>query len=147
MNKVSRYASAKLVITTGDGNSSPTVQSISLRALARPELVVIQIPVNISDRVERPFRKPIVVKNLGETVYQSLKDKEGTPVTLEVYDPAEVIRGVVESVRYPIQSNPNVGSVTHYAIITIRGTRQEVYGTVTSGDAYAINTYGVIRFG
>ena len=147
LNKVSRYASAKLVITTGDGNSSPTVQSISLRALARPELVVIQIPVNISDRVERPFRKPIVVKNLGETVYQSLKDKEGTPVTLEVYDPAEVIRGVVESVRYPIQSNPNVGSVTHYAIITIRGTRQEVYGTVTSGDAYAINTYGVIRFG
>jgi len=147
LNKVSRYASAKLVITTSDGNSSPTVQSISLRALARPELVLIQIPVNLSDRVERPFRKPIIVKNLGETVYQSLKDKEGTPVTLEVYDPSEVIRGVVESIRYPVTSNPNIGSVTHYAIITIRGTRQEVYGTVTSGDAYALNSYGIIRFG
>ena len=115
--------------------------------MARPELVVVQIPVNLSDRVERPFRKPITVKNLGETIYQSLKDKEGSSVTLELFDPAEVIRGVVESIAYPITGQlAEVGSVTQYAIITVRGTRQEVYGSVTSGNIYAVNSFGKVRF-
>ena len=147
VDKISRYGSIKVVLNSAGTNSAPEVNSIQYRALARPELVMVQIPVNISDRVERPFRKPITVKNLGETIYQSLKDKEGTPVTLEIYDPQEIIRGVVEKIQYPIQSNPNFGSVTRYAIITIRGTRQEVYGTVTSGNAPGINSYGIMRFG
>lgn len=147
VDKISRYGSLKVVLKSTGSTTAPEVNSISYRALARPELVMVQIPVNISDRVERPYRKPINVKNLGEAIYQSLKDKEGTPVTLEIYDPQEIIRGVVEKIQYPIQSNPNVGSVTRYAIITIRGTRQEVYATLTSGNAPGINAYGIMRFG
>ena len=152
INNVSRYGAMKVVLKAASGvsgtDTTPTVQSIQIRALARPELVVVQIPVNLSDRVERPMRKPITVKNLGETIYQTLKDKEGDAVTLEVYDPAEVIRGVVESIQYPITGQyANVGSVTQYAIITIRGTRQEIYGSVTSGNIFALNRYGVMRFG
>tara|TARA_Y100000592_G_scaffold18619_1_gene28353 strand:+ start:7314 stop:9242 length:1929 start_codon:yes stop_codon:yes gene_type:complete len=147
VDKISRYGSIKVVLNSAGTNTAPEVNSIQYRALARPELVMVQIPVNISDRVERPFRKPITVPNLGETIYQSLKDKEGTPVTLEIYDPQEIIRGVVEKIQYPIQSNPNFGSVTRYAIITIRGTRQEVYATLTSGNAPGINAYGIMRFG
>ena len=144
--KVSRYGVIKLVMTSTGVTNTPQVNAVSYRALARPELVVVQIPVNLSDRVERPMRKPFTVKNLGETIYQSLKKKEGTPVTLEIYEPAEVIRGVVEQITYPVTSITEVGSVTQYGIITIRGTRQEVYGTVTSGNALAINAYGVMRF-
>ena len=146
--KVSRYITMKLIIKSALVDKTPKVQAIQTRALARPELVVVQIPVNISDRVERPFRKPITVKNLGETIYQSLKDKEGSSVTLELFDPAEVIRGVVESISYPITGQlAEVGSVTQYANITIRGTRQEVYGTVTSGNIYAVNSFAKVRFG
>jgi len=147
VDKISRYGAMKVVLTSQGSTSTPEVNSISYRALARPELVLVQIPVNLSDRVERPFRKPLTVKNLGEAIYQSLKDREGTPVTLEIYDPQEIIRGVVESIQYPIQANPNFGSVTRYAIITIRGTRQEVYATLTSGNAPGINAYGIMRFG
>ena len=147
LSRVARYVVAKVVLKSANQTTSPKFKAFRVRALARPELVVIQIPVNISDRVERPFRKPIKVKNLGETIYQSLKLKEGSSVVLEIYDPAETIRGVVEKVSYPIISNPNVGSVTQYAILTVRGTRQATFDSVTSGNIFGVNGYSIMRFG
>ena len=147
LQRVARYVVAKVVLKSPNQVNSPKFKAFRVRALARPELVVIQIPVNISDRVERPYRKPLRVKNLGETIYQSLKDKEGDAVTLELYDPAEIVRGVVEKISYPIQSNPNVGSVTQYAILTVRGTRQETFSQVTSGDIPGVKGFAIMRFG
>ena len=147
LQRVARYVVAKVVLKSPNQINSPKFKAFKVRALARPELIVIQIPVNISDRVERPYRKPILVKNLGETIYQSLKEKEGAAITLELYDPVEIVRGVVEKISYPIQSNPNVGSVTQYAILTVRGTRQETFSQVTSGNVLGINGFGIMRFG
>ena len=147
LQRVARYVVAKVVLKSPNQVNSPKFKAFRVRALARPELVVIQIPVNISDRVERPYRKPLRVKNLGETIYQSLKNKEGDAVTLELYDPAEIVRGVVEKISYPIQSNPNVGSVTQYAILTVRGTRQETFSQVTSGDIPGVKGFAIMRFG
>jgi hypothetical protein len=147
LQRVARYVVVKVVLKSPTQLSTPKFKAFRVRALARPELVVVQIPVNISDRVERPFRKPILVRNLGETIYQSLKDKEGNAVTLELYDPAEIVRGVVEKISYPIQSNPNVGSVTQYAILTVRGTRQQTFSQVTSGDIFGVKGLGIMRFG
>ena len=147
LSRVARYVVAKVVLKSENQTTSPKFKAFRVRALARPELVVVQIPVNISDRVERPFRKPLRVKNLGETIYQSLKRKEGNAVTLELYDPAEIVRGVVEKISYPIQSNPNVGSVTQYAILTVRGTRQQTFSQITSGDILGGKGFAIMRFG
>ena len=147
LSRVARYVVAKVVLKSANQTTSPKFKAFRVRALARPELVVIQIPVNISDRVERPYRKPLRVKNLGETIYQSLKQKEGNAVTLEIYDPAEIVRGVVENITYPIQNNPNVGSVTQYAILTVRGTRQQTFSQITSGDIPGVKGFAVMRFG
>ena len=145
--EVSRYIIGKVVLKSTDGVSTPKVKSVQFRALARPELVVAQIPINISDRVERPGRKPIKVKGLGDTLYNALRSKEGTSVTLEIFQPEEIIRGVVEQISYPIQSNDVVGSDTHYAIITVRGTRQPSLEDVTSINTTGIAAYGIMRFG
>ena len=147
LSRVARYIAVKIVLKSANQTTSPKFKAFQVRALARPELVVVQIPVNISDRVERPYRKPIKVKNLGETIYQSLKDKEGNAVTLELYDPAEIIRGVVEKITYPIISNPNIGSVTQYAILTVRGTRQQTFSQITSGDILGGKGFAIMRFG
>ena len=145
--EVSRYIIGKVVLKSTDGVSTPKVKSLQFRALARPELVVAQIPVNISDRVERPGRKPLRVKGLGDALYNALRQKEGNSVTLEIFQPAEIIRGVVEQISYPIQSNDVVGSDTHYAIITVRGTRQDTLTDVTSANTAGIAAFGIMRFG
>jgi len=144
---VSRYLVTKLTLKTSNTSNTPKVKSVQIRALARPELVVARIPINISDRVNRPNRKPIKVKELGDALYNALRDKEGDAVTLEIFDPNEIIRGVVESISYPVQSNTEVGSVVQYAILTVRGTRQNVVTDVTSAEVFGINALGFMKFG
>jgi len=145
--EISRYIVGKLVLKSENGTNTPKVKSVQFRALARPELVVAQVPINISDRVERPGRKPIKVKGLGDVLYSALRSKEGDSVTLELFDPAEIIKGVVERISYPINSNVERGSVTQYAIITVRGTRQPTITDVTDADVFGINALGIMRFG
>ena len=147
IEKVSRYLVGKITLKSSNESNTPKVKSVQFRALARPELVVARIPINISDRVNRPNRKPIKVKGLGDSLYNALRDKEGDAVTLEIFDPNEIIRGVVESISYPVQSNTEVGSVVQYAILTVRGTRQNVVTDVTSTEVFGINALGLIRFG
>ena len=147
LKKVSRFLVTKLTLKTTNTSNTPKVKSVQIRALARPELVVARIPINISDRVNRPNRKPVKVKGLGDALYNALRDKEGTSVTLEIFDPNEIIRGVVESISYPVQSNTEVGSVVQYAILTVRGTRQNVVTDVTSAEVLGINALGFMKFG
>ena len=145
--EVARYIIGKVVLKSTNNVDTPKVKSVQFRALARPELVVAQIPINISDRVERPGRKPIKVKGLGDELYSALRDKEGDSVTLEIFEPSEIIRGVIERISYPIQSNEVLGSDTTYAIITVRGTRQTVLEDVTSVNTLGISAFGIMRFG
>ena len=147
ISPVARYIMGKLVLNSTDGVNTPKVKSLQFRALARPELVVAQVPINISDRVERPGRKPIKVKGLGDTLYNELRQLEGDAVTLELFDPDEIIRGVVERISYPIQTNTEIGSVTHYAVLTVRGTRQPVVTPVSSLFTFGVETLGKMRFG
>ena len=143
---VARYIIGKLVLNS-DGTNTPEVKSLQFRALARPELVVAQIPINISDRVERPGRTPIRVKELGDALYNELRLLEGDAVTLEIFNPNEVIRGVVESISYPVIEDAERGSVTQTAILTVRGTRQQTVTQPTSVHLFGGEVLGKIRFG
>tara|TARA_Y100001973_G_scaffold1590_1_gene2267 strand:+ start:43 stop:1971 length:1929 start_codon:yes stop_codon:yes gene_type:complete len=147
LKKVSRFLVTKITLKTTNTSNTPKVKSVQIRALARPELVVARIPINISDRVNRPNRKPLRIKELGDALYNALRDKEGDSVTLEIFDPNEIIRGVVESISYPVQSNTEIGSVVQYAILTVRGTRQNVVTDVTSAEVFGINALGFMKFG
>ena len=146
ISPVARFIIGK-VIFTSTGSASPQLKSLQFSALARPELVVAHIPINISDRVERPGRKPIRVKQLGNKLYDSLRTLEGDAVTLELFEPDEVIRGVVEKISYPISERTQRGSDLQYAVITIRGTRQTVVKAVTSIHTFGVAALGQMRFG
>ena len=147
INENSRYLVSKIVLqANGDFSGTPAFNSIAVRALPRPQVVVVDLPVNISDQVERPGRKRIKVKNLGEAIYQELKEFEGDSITLEIYDPAETIRGVVESVAYPVINNASIGSVTQYCTVRVKGVRA-VNVTTANSNILGIGTIGVVRLG
>jgi hypothetical protein len=145
--EVSRYIIGKVILKSSDQVSTPYVKSLQFRALARPELVVVQIPINISDRVERPNRKPLRVKGLGDALYSAIKQKEGDAVTLQLYNPKETIRGVVEQISYPIVDNENIGSDTMFAVVTIRGTRVPLSQDPTSEEVFGLQILGKAIFG
>jgi hypothetical protein len=133
LNRNARYINAKVVLEPNvTFDESPEFRGISIRALPRPELVVVTVPINLSDQVERPRRKAFKVKNLGEVIYQTLKQKEGDSVTLTLYEPSEIIRGVVESVQYPISERSEVGSVTQFCLLRVRGVRAEDAATIVT---------------
>ena len=147
INRNARYLNIKVVLNPNiDFTGTPVFRSVSARALPRPQLIVVDIPVNISDQLERPNRKKLRIKNLGEAVYQQLKQKEGDSVTLELYKPAELIRGVVESVAYPVINDANIGSVTQYCTVRIRGVRAEDL-TSEFTNIIGIGTLGVVGLG
>ena len=133
LNRNARYINAKVVLEPNvTFDESPEFRGISIRALPRPELVVVTVPINLSDQVERPRRKAFKVKNLGEVIYQTLKQKEGDSVTLTLYEPSEIIRGVVESVQYPISERSEMGSVTQFCLLRVRGVRAEDAATIVT---------------
>ena len=133
LNRNARYLNTKIVLEPNvTFTESPEFRAVSVRALPRPELVVVTVPINLSDQVERPNRKAFTVKNLGEVIYQTLKNKEGDSVTLQLYEPSEIIRGVVESVQYPISERSEVGSVTQFCLLRVCGVRAEDAATIVT---------------
>jgi hypothetical protein len=133
LNRNARYLNTKIVLEPNvTFTESPQFRAVSVRALPRPELVVVTVPINLSDQIERPNRKVFRVQNLGEVVYQTLKNKEGDSVTLQLFEPSEIIRGVVESVQYPISERSEVGSVTQFCLLRVRGVRAEDAATIVT---------------
>ena len=133
LNRNARYINTKIVIEPNvTFTESPEFRAVSVRALPRPELVVVTIPINLSDQIERPNRKAFTVDNLGEVIYQTLKQKEGDSVTLQLYEPSEIIRGVVEFVQYPISERSEQGSVTQFCLLRVRGVRAEDTATIVT---------------
>ena len=149
VNVVSRWLVPKIVLKSGTSNTyTPYVYSYSLRAFPEPEDVIVKIPINVSDRVERPGKAPKNIPGIGKKIFDQIQRLEGKSVTLEVYKPEEVIRGIVENVTLPVQEISKQGSTMVFCFLTVRG-QIEVTDTsqVTSLGALGVGNLGVYQFG
>lgn len=121
----SRFIAGKVTLTPDGSNAAtPTVLAYAFRGLPLPTEDDFQIPVNISDRLELPFRKRLTVNGAGDAVYEKLQDIKGKAVTLTLLRPAEVLKGQLRSVSTPIQQLSQRGSPTVYCMLGLRGQRQ-----------------------
>ena len=140
-----RWITAKLTITTSDTAQSPELLSFAIRGFQLVNDLVVDMPINISDQIERPFRKALRINGQGELIYQALRNKEGKNVQLEIYRPDTLLRGIIENVSSPIEEISPRGSVTQYCIVRFRGSK--VIATSSSGQGLGIQLLGVNNLG
>ena len=140
-----RWIAGKIDITTDDTSQSPELLSFALRGFQLVNDLIVDIPINISDQVERPFRKRLKVNGQGELVYQALRNKEGKNVQLEIFRPDTLLRGIIENVSSPIEEISPRGSVTTYCLVRFRGSK--VVQVSASGEGLGIALLGVGRLG
>jgi len=140
-----RWMSAKLTITTSDTSQSPELLSFAVRGFQLVNDLVVDMPINISDQIERPFRKALRVNGQGELIYQALRNKEGQNVQLEIFRPDTLLRGIIENVSSPVEEISTRGSVTTYCLVRFRGSK--VISTSSSGEGLGIGLLGVKRLG
>ena len=144
-NVTGRWLSAKLELTTDDTSQSPEALAFAVRGFQLVEDLIVDIPVNISDQIERPNRKRLRVNGQGDLIYQALRNKEGKNVQLEIYRPDTLLRGIIENVSSPIEEISPRGSVTTYCLVRFRGSK--VIQISTAGEGLGIALLGTGRLG
>jgi len=148
VNVINRWLIPKLTIKSGSGQAStPEVYSYSYRAFPEPEDVIARIPVNVSDRIERPGKRPKNIPGIGAKLFDALKRLEGKSVQLTLYKPDEAIRGIVENVTLPVQEITKYGSTMVFCTIQVRGQRQANTSEVSSLGTLGVGDLGIYRFG
>ena len=126
-----------------DADVSPTVRSFAFRAYPGPGDVEVNLAVNTSDWYERPGRHRILVKGLGQDVYDALKGKEGRYAELELLGVGETFRGVVKQVATRIPEQAHRGSASAVTMLTFRGRRVSPGGGDTSLAAMGLAEMGI----
>ena len=149
INVINRWLVAKLTISSNSGRTaSPEVYSYSYRAFPEPEDIIARIPINVSDRIERPGKRAKNIPGIGKKLFDAVKKLEGKSVTLTLFKPDEIIRGIVENVTLPVQEITKLGSTMVFCTIQVRGQRQaSATGEVTSLAALGIGRLGIHQFG
>ena len=140
-----RWIAGKIEINTDDVTQSPEMLSFAIRGFQLVNDLVVDMPINISDQIERPFRKALRVHGQGDLVYQALRNKEGKNVQLEIFRPDTLLRGIIENVSSPIEEISPRGSVTMYCLVRFRGSK--VIQTSSSGVGLGIELLGVGKLG
>ena len=140
-----RWITGKIEIHTDDVTQTPSLLSFAIRGFQLVNDLVVDMPINISDQIERPFRKALRVSGQGDLVYQALRNKEGKNVQLEIFRPDTLLRGIIENVSSPIEEISPRGSVTMYCLVRFRGSK--VIQTSSSGVGLGIELLGVGRLG
>ncbi len=149
INVINRWLVAKITISSNSGRTaSPEVYSYSYRAFPEPEDIIARIPINVSDRIERPGKRAKNIPGIGKKLFDAVKKLEGKSVTLTLFKPDEIVRGIVENVTLPIQEITKLGSTMVFCTIQVRGQRQaSATGEVTSLGALGIGRLGIHQFG
>lgn len=144
----SRWLIVKVVATAnGAQTSAPLIQSLAVEGFPQGTDLLIRVPVNVSDRMERPNRKPFLVPGYGRRVHAALHELRGQAVTLELYREELTVTGTLERITTPQRGRGRRGYPGERSYVEIRG-RVVRLGTATSeGDVRGVGLRGVPRRG
>ena len=138
---VARSLAGMVKVSRNSDGTSPRVQAMAFRAYPGPGDVIVQLPVDVGDQVERFGRRRTMVPGWGLRVVEALREREGRAATVRVFRTNETVRGVVERVATPSPAFTPRGSATQVCMVTVRGRR------VDDEDAFDIAGWGALGMG
>lgn len=121
---VARSLAAMVRLERPGADTSPRVRSVSFRSYPGPGDVIVELPVDVGDQIERPGRRRVRVNGWGAgKVLPALRELEGRAVLCRVFRTGDVVRGLVEKVATPVPAITPRGSATVISMVTVRGRR------------------------
>jgi hypothetical protein len=144
----SRTISLQLRMAAGNALSeSPKVTRIAIRGIPAHRDFIMQIPINISDYVSVPHRKPTRVPGLGYALHTAMLDIVGNNVEVAMIDPPVLFRGIINNISEPIEYLSNRGSVTRYCMVEFRGQRLGATETASGDAGMGLGLLGIATLG
>jgi len=114
---------------------SAKVTRTAIRGIPKHRDFIAVVPINISDYVSVPGRKPQRIPGLGNSLHEKMLDLVGNSVNMTLIDPPYRMSGVVNNISEPITYLAPRGGVTRYCLVEFRGERAIQVGDVPTGDS------------
>lgn len=142
---VGRTLALKLVLTGDslDVTASPKVSRIGVRGLPKHRDWIVEVPINVSDFIEVPYRRPVRVPNFGDQVHALMQGIQGLHVDLTIIDPPMLFRGIIDNIMEPIEYISDRGSVGRYVMLQFRGDRVTFGSSPTGNQLMGLGTMGI----
>ena len=148
VNVKSRTLALQLRIKASQSDSvSPKVTLTAVRGIPAHRDFIMMVPINISDYVSTPGRRPNRVAGLGNRLHSQVLDLVGSNVEVVMLDPPVLFRGVVNNISEPIEYLAERGSVTRYVMMELRGQRLSTTATPTGDDGMGLGLLGIATVG
>lgn len=117
----SRYLALMIEFSPDAAITEPVeLNSVSARAFPGNADIGIDMIINCSDRIERPYHKSFMAEGLGYDIYDHLTDFRGQPVEIEILHKEDVYFGIVERIS-ALLGESRQGSHSMFARVKFRG--------------------------
>ncbi len=145
----SKTLSMMLVIyNNNSGADTPRVTRFAVRGYPQHRDWILEIPVNISDSIEAPNRRPYLLAGWGDVIHNQLMELQGSQVECFIYDPPLQFRGVVDNILESTDYVSDRGSAGKVCLVQLRGARVTSGASAPTGDAgMGLGLMGVATMG
>lgn len=123
-------------------DDTPQLLRYSVRGITTARDWVVSVPVNVSDLIEVPYRRPLTVPGWGEALLEQLVALEGQALNLTTYVPFNEYQGIIDEVIIPTDYLADRGSSTKIAMVMFRGKRTTEGATYTGTNSWAQTLFG-----
>lgn len=130
-------------LITTDDTLTPAARGFAFRGFPGGSDMLLELPVDVSDLLERPGKSSVRAKGRGHRLYRTLLARQGDDAVLELLDLDITLRGMVQSVSTPIATRSTRGSQVFHTMISFRGRLLDNAGAAVSSGVLGTATLGM----
>jgi hypothetical protein len=144
----SRTAALQLRIYDNNAKAgTPEVLRFGIRGLPKHRDWIVELPINISDKIEVPGRMPYRLPGWGDVVHNHLMGLQGEHLELEILDPPFSFTGIVDNIMEPTEYIADRGSAGRMCVLQFRGSRTVGSEMATGDSGMGLGLLGVSTLG